>query len=406
MSIIDDKAVLVIGAGTSLQYGIPDGNNMFDLIFKQINSELDYVSHEKLHMNGMRVLSGQELDSVFTGGRYPKTYFEVVPIILAFLVHKGKTFKAPQGHIGQQADEIVRRVLDDANSLSLRLTNQTSETIDDFIFQNPDLSEITKIAVATIIFQRLYSEDETNGGYALKRLDSRRLVNGEAAFPDDEGSERNWVHLFINLVREGVRTEKVTKDNKVKVISFNYDMILEHILDKQFSNTSAVIFSGDSDWYSYIEITHVHGKFEEMVEYTDEPYYYHVLNWANSIAVIHETHIPSVVEKERTAAQEVMANSNAVYATGFSFSQSNVEMLGIIEPDPRRGRISISYSNYDDDYGLSMAMKNYESDERIIRQNNSSYYHSVKTFEAPGTDKKFMSTVNWFYSGAAGRLPS
>ena len=148
MSIIDDKSVLVIGAGTSLQYGIPDGNNMFDFIFKQINSELDYVSHEKLHMNGIRVLRDQKLDSVFTGGRYPKTNFELVPIILAFLVHKGKTFKAPQGHIGQQADEIVSRVLDDAKSLSLRLTNQTSETIDDFIFQNPDLSEITKIAVA------------------------------------------------------------------------------------------------------------------------------------------------------------------------------------------------------------------------------------------------------------------
>ena len=183
-------------------------------------------------------------------------------------------------------------------------------------------------------------------------------------------------------------------------------MILEHVLDKQFSNTSSEIFSNKTDWNEYIEIAHVHGKFDGMDKDIYNPYDL-VLEWANSLAVIHETVCSEEVEVERSKAQEIMLTSNKIYATGFAFSQSNVEIIKILEPDRRRGPIKIYYSNFKGDYGLKTAMDNYQSPKRLKHvRGGKSYSIGIETIESPGTDSRPMSTVSWFYSGVPGRLPS
>ena len=72
------------------------------------------------------------------------------------------------------------------------------------------------------------------------------------------------MHLLINIAREGVRTEAINFENKIKIVTFNYDMVLEYILEKQFSNVSNDLIPEGNDWADYIEIAHVHGRFDGM----------------------------------------------------------------------------------------------------------------------------------------------
>ena len=145
-----------------------------------------------------------------------------------------------------------------------------------------------------------------------------------------------------------------------------------------------------------------------MDEKIDNPYDL-VIKWADSLAVIHEAACNDEVEVERVKAQEIIFTSNKIYATGFAFSQSNVEIIKLLVSHPDRGAIKIYYSNFNGDYGLKTAMDNYEVPKGLHHTpgpNPYPYYFGVETIESPGTDSRPMSTVSWFYSGVPGRLPS
>ena len=106
--------------------------------------------------------------------------FDFVPIILASIIKEGQ-YKEDKTQ--SYVRDLLSRKIFDAEQLVARLENQTSETIDDFIFQNPDLAEITKISVATIIFKRLYAKDGKGDIYNLKQLDSRPVSYTHLTLP-------------------------------------------------------------------------------------------------------------------------------------------------------------------------------------------------------------------------------
>ena len=65
MSITDPNSVLLIGAGTSLQFGMPDGTSLFELIRDQIISELRTDRRNFLGKEAFRIILYKQHSDTF-----------------------------------------------------------------------------------------------------------------------------------------------------------------------------------------------------------------------------------------------------------------------------------------------------------------------------------------------------
>lgn len=258
------------------------------------------------------------------------------------------------------------------------LLNQTSETIDDFIVENPNYSDVVKICIAVEIMRRTYDlgDDEL---ISPKPLEARHIGS----------KQRNWIHLLINLVRHGIRSGTVTASNKIKIVSFNYDGILEYVLDRQFQNTE----SKYNHYTNYIDILHPHGQCGKLnTEAIKSPM--QLAEWASGISVVNEPNIEnSAVLNARKEARAWLKSADTVYVAGFAFSGPNCDLIGF--RDSARVKItserSLHYCNYDGSIGVSLSAD---------RCNNFS-----ERFQTSGTSDKPISVEDWILSGHLGELP-
>lgn len=375
MAITDQNTCLVLGAGVSAPFGLPLGGSLIDDIRKQISSE----TSKMLGPNSDRFpyLCGQAARRV--------EIFNEFPIIGSVLHPKAKengTFDDPH----EPANAIGR--LQDLHAL---LENQTSETIDDFIVENPSYGSLVKLCIAVKFLKNKYSfEDKSK--FQIKDFSARHLKFGSKSRP-----ERNWVHLLINIARHSIRSGKTSNKNKIKIITFNYDCILEYVLDRQFSNTE----SSYGSFRDYIDILHVHGACGELKERISDPAA--ICNkWASGICVVNEASALGSVETARKRAAEIIRKSDEIYFCGFSFSGPNCRLL---ELDPKnyagsRYARTLSVCNYDGNVGISKAIEKHRGPARI-----KTGLLQTEVDEDRGTPERPISVSDWFKLGSLGELP-
>lgn len=352
MAVTSENAVLILGAGSSAAFGLPLGGQFLTGVREQIRKEFD--SFKQDHERGFA-----------EGGQYG---FWRRPVINTL----------------QQAK---RYEPDKLKGLGELLADQTSETIDDFIVENPSYGELTKLAMAAALYRCCHTEP-------TRECDDSRVRNfATRELLHTNGARRNWTHLFINLVRHGIRLEEVTPQNKVQVVTFNYDCILEHILDAQFSNTEKAY----PDWRQYIEVTHVHGRFPDL-DAADARVTHpaaDICKWAAGIHVVHEGDVPAEVQEAREKARRLVASASEIYAAGFAFAGGNRKLLGL---DQRSGigTRKISYCNWNGDVGVRKSVE-------VIGQYE---WPSVTIEEAKGTKDEPLEIEAWIRAGYLGETPA
>ncbi len=352
MAITDSKTVLILGAGVSAPFGLPTGEQLMTNIAEHVNQTV-------IRTGGADRLTGHTFHS-----------FGNDDVLL------------------QVANESNASALSDLRLLRNLLTNQTSDSIDDFIVMNAELACITKRCIAYEMFLSMYDVFEMNNPkpisnlsstaktYELKNLAQRTLeyaVN-HPGFTESV-TERNWIHRLINLVRLGMREDgPVTSENKIQIITFNYDTILEHVLDKQFSNTLA----GRQNFHNYrdfVDIKHVHGQIGELPENvtTQDEVIGLIRSWADGIRVVREPGNPTDdITQTRQDACKWIADANEIYACGFAFAQANTDLLGFgpgapppLEQEeaypPQTGLQQVHYYNHGNNVGVRMAAERLSS---------------------------------------------
>jgi len=210
--------------------------------------------------------------------------------------------------------------------------------------------------------------------------------------------ERNWIHLLINIIRQGIRQGLVTQDNKIQIITFNYDMILEYVLDNQFANTE---FLTGKMWQDYIEILHPHGKcdsFPSLAPNTANA----IVKWAQGIFVIQENPmgLADEVFLARERAQEWVVSATEIYAAGFSFAGPNCRLLGMETKAFKAAKVykKIDFCNYDGNLGLSRTVSK-------LKVSANSIHPRVEVEEQSGKQGSPLSVVNWIRMGVIGELP-
>ncbi|WP_162786360.1 hypothetical protein [Hyphomonas sp. CACIAM 19H1] len=257
------------------------------------------------------------------------------------------------------------------------LLNQTSETIDDFIVENPSYSDVIKICIAVEIMKRTY--DLQGEKISPKSLEVRTVG----------AKQRNWIHLLINLIRHGIRSGTVSPENKIKIISFNYDGILEYVLDRQFENTE----SQYDHYTNYIDIVHPHGQCGNLnVDAISSPF--QLTEWASGISVVNERNVGNAaVLKARKDARGWVKTADTIYAAGFAFSGPNCDLIGLrntsrINVAPER---SLHYCNYDGSIGVTLSADRCDA--------------IANRFHTNGTSEKPISVEDWILSGHLGEMP-
>lgn len=354
MSLTSATSVFILGAGSSAPFGLPLGGQLLHDIRAQLGSEFASLRTDRERGYSQGGLHG----------------FWRRPVI--------ETLQRMSQYNPSRLE-----------SLHALLSDQTSETIDDFIVENPTYANLTKLAMATVLVRCCHTRP-TRDQQTWKVLPfAARTFDAGAG-----GSRRNWIHLFINLVRQGIRLGEVSRQNKVQVVSFNYDCILEWVLNAQFSNSE----SGYSDWSDYIEITHVHGQFPPLASTSEalgDPADL-ISKWAEGIHVVHEGTVPAKILAARARARELVHGAREIYAAGFAFGGGNCALLGLKENPGWSGRRTISYCNWNGDIGLQKAV------EKIA------HWVQPKTIidEGKGTSLDPMEIEAWVRAGYLGEMPS
>lgn len=367
MAITDSGSVLILGAGVSAPFGLSLGGDMISEVSKAIRKEIDTL-------NGISNGGGSSVWQILSSAVYITSEFNKFPIHC--------TIAKPHfvDSYARKNPEVLLKKLVQLESLEKLLDDQTSETIDDFIVENPSYANLTKICIASLFVQSCYDFEAEEAN--VKPFSNRRFP------PNSANADRNWVHLLINIVRQGIRSGSVSADNKVTIVTFNYDKILEYILEKQFSNTEASY----GHYSEYVEIIHVHGQCGDLQNALSNRVAAVCRNWAKGIHVVNEENVPDNIVHNRNLAQIVIGSANEIYCCGFSFSGPNCRLLGLDVLSGNAGQVLISYCNYDGNVGISKTVKKLEN---LI----------VTVEESAGSIDRCLGVSDWLMQGHLGELP-
>lgn len=184
-------------------------------------------------------------------------------------------------------------------------------SIDLFLENRPDFQELGKIVIAQQLISCELEEQ-------LRRL----------------SHEEHWYEYLWRRL-SGPRT--TFPNNKLSIITFNYDRSLEHFLFLALKNSFNLSDDHCGTLLQKLEIVHVHGQLGELpylnAAGVGRPYQNSIssdilTNAAKAIKIVHEGADDS---PEFIRARELIREAERVYFLGFGYHETNVKRLGILE---------------------------------------------------------------------------
>ena len=197
-------------------------------------------------------------------------------------------------------------------------------SVDDFIRDNPSVSKLVKVAIASELFVRLY---EREGHFWIRR---DKLLAAE--MPQNAGgSTSNWCRQFVGVCRPFLR--KIERPAKLTVINFNYDRVMETVL-RHFWIRSEFSYHEFGDCFEFV---YPYGAFDDLPERIPFP-----ADW-----ICHQAAKIGLAGGEGQGAshdlQLLLDEAHTIFSVGFSFARANTELLGYNAHHALR----TFYQNYD-----------------------------------------------------------
>jgi hypothetical protein len=181
-----------------------------------------------------------------------------------------------------------------------------------------------------------YGTYENCGKLAIAhRLTQREISENLIVSPDD-----HWLQYLWNMMNDVPKNE--FKKNNLKIISFNYDRVIEHYFQNVIEHDYGVSHNEAAELRNSIEIVHVYGTLQSLDErpYGVEPK--NLYKVANCIKVIPEAR--EIDDTEFKKAAEMIQWAERICFIGFSFDPINVRRLGF--PNHELSTKSIYFTRY------------------------------------------------------------
>lgn len=307
--MFDTPTVLVLGAGCSAPFGLPTGQQLRQNILTGIKSIL------------------AERDPWLTGGN---------------LTARGLVKNAYNGfwrHLQQCASD--RRLPQDLHltpgtlqEFRKELAGDGEPSIDRFLRDRPKFAALGRCLIVLEICKSLITLDEDDVP-CLK----------DFAHPGEE----NWIWKLIEKLRAPHAGVQDIEKNQLKIITFNYDPILEIVLSQKL--TDAEVFR-DSNWKEALKIHHVHGfiPFHENINTNVGNF---ILEVAPQISLI-TGEAPETRQQGLESPLEWLNNAKQIIFAGFAFDDYNTRLLKL---NTRTRKNSMFCHNFDGNLGVARRIR-------------------------------------------------
>lgn len=318
------QTVLILGAGASCHYGYPTGEQLILKVCKLADS----WEKEIKSING----SGHSLnkqDDLFPLLNLPKT-----PL-----------------HDSHAACAKQKDLLEKLEALISKLKSLDPINIDTFLRDNPQLREIGKILIASVL---LGCEKDS---IEVPHNDHKEKAKGDK----DSGERDNWYRFLVHaLAGAGSKKEllEIAAHSKLIIITFNYDVSLEYHLYRALSTIEAIGEKKAKQFMKKLKIIHVYGELRKINWNADEPLKGYgasntvqlAMHCAKGIETIDRDKQQKLAAKKDIAiAKSAVANASRLVILGYGFDDANNEIIGlngIISQFHSKGMVL--YTNYDD----------------------------------------------------------
>lgn len=296
--MFQSATTLIVGAGASFDYGLPSGPELWTSTKRKI---LDASDFDKEQIE-------QHLGS---GAR------------VQLLNAKSPTARAiMQAYANESAGDKLAGLHLLASAV---LEDDVHSSVDDFLLDNPSLAAPIKAVVATYLLGRLYTSRD--GRWIRKHeLVAREIRTGDAKKPIIS----NWCRVFVGQCRDFLRESGA--EFPVTVINFNYDRVLETVMQNFWDRTERPVDSfGDCFRFIY-----PYGCFSSLPEEINRPDSWlaeqsQFLGFAGGSDPERAAELHAIIDQSRT-----------IFMVGFSCGTANANLLGLSKSHGAR----IFYQNF------------------------------------------------------------
>ncbi|MBL8551749.1 MAG: hypothetical protein JNJ73_17305 [Hyphomonadaceae bacterium] len=283
--MFSSNTTIILGAGASYDFGAPLGEELWRRVIQNSSS--------------LVAVYEQFWDRPVVGGVERFLQSQKTPNPKAFAYFS--TLKGMEGDVHASATSVAETIR--------RANFHTS--VDDFLRDNPSLRDPVRTLIAAVLFEGLYEQHERS--WQLRR----GCFEPSFQSPWRAGTVENWIRLFVGVCRPLVL--KAQTLTPVQVISFNYDRLLQTLLQQMWPVAERDYPPLDQCF----QFHYPYGAFSELpTELHDSSTW--ILQQFENLGLADGTG-SSVVDEVRAAIDE----ADQVFSVGFSWTETNLQLLGI-----------------------------------------------------------------------------
>jgi len=289
--MISKSTVLVIGAGGSAAFGLPTGPRLKQQIIRYLDPTLNNQP------SVIKRIPREERSKELNNG---KAVYDAVASVITETVDKST---------GAPVNEIIQQQL---LSFVGKFRFSGQPTIDAFLEKRPDLAHTGKAAIAACL---------------LLQQDRQKLFSGAVG-----DYQPNWYEYLFYRLSEYAISEDDFRQNRVKVVTFNYDNSLEYFLQVALENTYDLSSRNAVKLReSAIPICHVYGMLTPKAHFEAPLNAESVPSAVENIVVINNGEFSERdgSSEEFTRAREWLNNCERIVFVGFGFDPTNLKRLGL-----------------------------------------------------------------------------
>lgn len=346
------QTTLILGAGASKPYGFPLGYQLIDDIIHCIKNDTVLFPFNRQNRDAF-TKTGASLSlsdySLFLD------HSNILPIIRQS-IRNGKIERILQarspcmdfsekhidgivyGDLGPEKLMIVKlHYIKELAQLAQMLEDFDPVSIDAFLRDHPE----HKIAGQTMILYCLI-KCHNSGKYKKNPPDSSLDNEAVCELKKNKVVQDNWYRYLLNDIKSGCQNPSDLLQNKLSVVTFNYDVSIDFYLKDKLSKTS--FFSDYAKQYlEQLTINHVYGsicEFEEIEDFYDLKQN-NLTELGQNIINFHHLlygYLQSIAETPRIKLmgdrtidpqiKERIQFADTVILIGFSFDPDNLSVLG------------------------------------------------------------------------------
>lgn len=302
------KTVVVLGAGSSADFGLPLGDALYDQALDLLNA---------LALNWKR----RSNDDPFFG------YHKMVQLVESekrFRVLR--PFMESENRNGQRSIDLMP-----IQDVIRRMEVAPAYSLDTLALEYPESEGIFRVLCAYLITEAVRSGIEEDSHHAEKSRFHMRQIRS----PSEKSKMiPNWIHLFCSMVRNQLRRDPA---QKLGVVSFNYDRVFEKVATSVWESPTAKI----GNFGEVFDVRYPHGK----------------IYWEQNSVGISELNVAAskiVFAHNKSAnyqddgAHDMIQSADKLIFLGFHFSPENIDTLGLRNCEGKH----VVYQNYSDNPGL------------------------------------------------------